>query len=70
MCQVNVTEFRKNLNHFINVSATEEVHLTRNGEVVAILSNPDAKYFNNLISLCGCLQEGDTGESCDQMIGE
>ena len=35
MCRVNVTDFRNNISHFIELSATEDVHVTKNGEVVA-----------------------------------
>lgn len=70
MCQVNVTEFRNNIFHYIELCSSEEVRITRNGEVVAILSNPDTKYYETLLRLYGCLKEGDTGEDYKDMIGE
>ena len=70
MCRVNVTEFRNNIFKYIELCATEEINVTKNGEVVAILSNPDAKYYQTLVKLCGCLSDGDTGEDYDDMIGE
>ena len=70
MCSVNVTEFRKNIFHYIKLCASEDVQVTNNGVVVAVLSNPDKQYYQSLVKLCGCLREGDTGEDYDDLIGE
>ena len=70
MCQVNVTEFRNNIFYYIKLCSTEEVRITKNGEVVAILSSPDVKYYETLMRLYGCLKDGDTGENYKDMIGE
>ena len=70
MCQVNVTEFRNNIFKYLDLCLTEEVQVTRNGEVVAIVSGPDKKYYQALARLCGCLKDGDTGEDYNDMIGE
>ena len=70
MCQVNVTEFRNNISHYITLCLTEDVQITKNGEVVAVLSNPDKKYYQTLVRLCGCLKEYDSGEDYKDMIGE
>ena len=70
MCSVNVAEFRNNLSHYIGLSSFEDVLITKNGETVAVLSNPDKKYFDTLIKLCGCLKETDNNEDYNDMIGE
>lgn len=70
MCYVNVTEFRNNISHYIELCLAEDVCVTKNGETVAVLSSPDKKYYQTLIKLCGCLKEGDTGEDYKDMIGE
>jgi len=70
MCQVNVTEFRNNIFHYIELCAKEEVRVTRNGEVVAVLCGPDIKYYETLGRLYGCLKDGDTGEDGEDIIGE
>ncbi len=70
MCRVNVTEFRKNIFHYLEKCKTEDIQVTNNGEIVAVLSNPDKQYYQNLISLCGCLKEYDTGEDYKEIIGE
>ena len=70
MCFVNVTEFRNNISHYIELSAKESIHITRNGETVAILSNPDNEYYQTLVNLCGSLKDYDNGEDYKELIGE
>ncbi len=70
MCVVNVTEFRKNIFHYIELCASEDIRVTNNGVVVAVLSNPDKKYYQSLVKLCGCLKDYDTGEDYDDLLGE
>lgn len=70
MCYVNVTEFRKNISEYIERSANENINVTKNGTVVAVLTNPDRTYYDTLIRLCGCMQDVDTGEDYDEMIGK
>lgn len=70
MCRVNVTEFRNNISHYIELCLTEDVHVTKNGEIVAVLSGPDRAYYQALIRLCGCLKENDNGQDYNEMIGE
>ena len=48
---VNVTEFRNNISYYIELSAKESIHITRNGETVAILSNPDNEYYQTLVNI-------------------
>ncbi len=70
MCKVNVTEFRNNISHYIDLCLTEDVHLTKNGKIVAILSNPDASYYQTLVKLCGSLKDEDSDKNYKDMIGE
>lgn len=70
MCYVNVTNFRNNISHYIELSSVEDVCITKNGEIVAVLSTPNNKYFQTLIKLCGCLKESDDGKEYDDIIGE
>lgn len=70
MIIVSVTEFRKNISHYIKLSASENIHITRKGKTVAVLSHPDKEYSQNLLDLYGCLKDHDTGEDYDKMIGQ
>ena len=70
MCKVNVTEFRNNIFHYIDLCSSEEIQITKNGEVVATLSNPNSKFYEALTNLCGCLQNSEETSSYDDLIGQ
>ena len=59
MCRVSVAEFRNNLNYYLGLCLKEEVFITKHGKVVAVLSNPDNKYYQTLLKLYGCLKNAD-----------
>ena len=70
MCQVNITELRNNISHYVDLSEKEDVYITKNGVVVAILSNPKDKAFKTFMEMSGCLKNADNGEPYEDMIGE
>ena len=70
MIRVNLTKFKKNFNHYMNLSLTEDVYITKYGRDVAVLSNSSINYYQTLTNLFGCLKDGDTGESYDDIIGK
>lgn len=70
MRRVNITEFRKNLSHYIDLCSSEDIQITKNGEVVAVFSSPDSTCFEALTNLYGCLAEGDNHSNYDELIGE
>lgn len=70
MLKVNITEFRKNLSHYLRLVQKEDIQITKNKEVVAILKSPNKNFYEALNRLAGCLKEFDTGEDYKDMIGE
>ena len=70
MLKVNITEFRKNLSHYLSLVQKEDIQITKNKEVVAILKSPDNNFYAALNRLAGCLKDIDTGEDYKDMIGE
>ncbi|MBQ2052747.1 MAG: type II toxin-antitoxin system prevent-host-death family antitoxin [Bacilli bacterium] len=70
MCQVNVTDFRKNLFHYLELCSSEDIRITNGGKVVAVLSNPDKEYYKTLADLCGCLKADFGDKTYDDIIGE
>ena len=70
MKTISVTEFRNNLAHYIDLSRKHDIAITKNGEVVAILSDPDNSYYQSLIKLYGCLKDIDSKESYEDIIGD
>ena len=70
MHYVNITKLRKNLKHYIELSKDEDIYVTSNNEVVAVISNPKDKAFNELLSYFGCLKESDDGKPYDEILFE
>ena len=70
MIKIDVNELKENTYKYINLCASQDVEITMNDKVVAVLSSPDASYYQSLFNLCGSLENGDTHEDYKDMIGE
>lgn len=70
MCFVTSTELKKNLSYYLKLAETEEVHVTKNKKVVAIICNPKSSAMDRLLSLRGILKPYDDGKPYDEIIGE
>lgn len=70
MCYVNITKLRDNLKHYIDLSIKEDIYITCNDKVVAVLSNPSDRAFAKFMSLEGCMKDYDDGKEYDDIIGE
>lgn len=61
---VTATEFKNNLGKYLLISATEDVFITKNGKIVAKLTNPYQDRVQTAKSLFGILpQNADIEES-------
>ncbi len=70
MLRINITEFRKNIHHYIELSQKEDIEITKHGVPVAVLRNPDKYYEDSLFNLCGCLKKYDEGKDYKDIIEE
>ena len=52
---ITATELKKNLGKYLALSSTEDIYITRNGKVVAMLSTPFRDQVNMAKSLFGIL---------------
>ena len=52
---ITATELKQNLGRYLMMAATEDVYITKNGKVVAKLSNPNQDRVNMAKSLFGVL---------------
>lgn len=52
---ISTSELRENLNKYINLSKTEDIFITKHGEVVAKLVNPHTGRIKKAESLFGIL---------------
>ena len=67
---VTATELKNNLGKYLILSATEDVFITRNGKVVAKLTNPYQDRVEIAKSLFGILpKDADIDESKKERLG-
>ena len=59
---ITATELKQNLGRYLLIAATEDVFITKNGKVVAKLSNPNQDRVNMAESLFGVLPQDITLE--------
>ena len=67
---ITATELKQNLGRYLLLAATEDVYITKNGKVVAKLSNPNQDRVNMAKSLFGVLPQDITLEEAkNERIG-
>lgn len=59
---ITATEFKKNLGKYLLLAETVDIFITRNGKVVAKLTNPNQDQVNRAESLFGILSDDRTLE--------
>ena len=59
---ITATELKQNLGRYLLMAATEDVFITKNGKVVAKLSNPNQDRMNMAKSIFGVLPQDITLE--------
>lgn len=59
---ITATELKKNLGKYLLLAETIDIFITRNGKVVAKLTNPNQDRVNRAESLFGILSDGRTLE--------
>ena len=59
---ITATELKRNLGRYLLIAATEDVFITKNGKVIAKLSNPNQDRVNMAKSLFGVLPQDITLE--------
>ena len=70
MCYITATELKQNLGHYLELSKTEDIYVTKNNKIITLLTNPENKSTEGFLSLKGCMKGFDTGEDYDEMIGK
>lgn len=52
---ITATEFKTNLSKYLTLSATEDIYITKNGKVIAKLTNPFQDRVDTAKSLFGII---------------
>ena len=63
---ITATEFKMNLGKYLTLSQTEDIYITRNGKVVAKLSNPNQDRVDIAKSLFGIIPADMTLEEAQE----
>lgn len=66
MLNITVTEFRHHLGKWLNLSKTEEIYITKNGKVIAKLSNANQERIDIANKLFGILPDTMTLEESQE----
>ena len=67
---ITATELKQNLGKYLMLAATEDVFITRNGKIVAKLSNPYQDRVDVAKSLFGIIPSDVTVEARDERLNE
>ena len=63
---ITATELKENLSKYLKLAETEDIYITKNGKVVAKLSNPNTDKVKIAESLIGILQQDITLEDAQK----
>ena len=63
---ITATELKENLSRYLKLAETEDIYITKNGKVVAKLTNPNADKVKIAESLIGILPEDITLEEAQK----
>lgn len=67
---ITATELKNNLGKYLSLSATEDVFITKNGKIVAKLTNPHQDRVEVAKSLFGILpKDADLDEAKEERLG-
>ena len=68
---ITATELKKHLGYYLELSAKENVYVTKNNRVITVLSNPQDAALNDFLSLRGILKTPETeGFTSDELLGK
>ncbi|MBE6133603.1 MAG: type II toxin-antitoxin system Phd/YefM family antitoxin [Erysipelotrichaceae bacterium] len=68
MCYVTATELKNNLSHYLELSKKEYVYVTKNGEVITVLTNPEKQRLLLIEELAGSLGKVDSNIDYDKVL--
>ena len=71
MIYITATELKNNLGHYLDLAKNEDVYITKNKKIIAILSNPREKALDRFLSLKGILKTSESEcKTSDELVGE
>ena len=68
MCYVTSTELKNNLSHYLELAESEDVFVTKNNSVIAVISNPHEMALYKALACIETLPNVDTSNLDDKEI--
>ena len=68
MCYVTATELKNNWSYYLSKSTQEDVYVTKNGNVIACLTNPKFKALVELDEVLSSIQIKEASTSDDEAL--
>ncbi|MBQ9266161.1 MAG: type II toxin-antitoxin system prevent-host-death family antitoxin [Bacilli bacterium] len=68
MCYVTATELKNNLSFYLSKSTQEDVYVTKNGNVIACLTNPKFKALVELDEILSSIETKEVSTSDDKAL--
>jgi prevent-host-death family protein len=56
MLQISATDFKQNLGRYLDLAREQEIHITRNGEDIAVLAAPKVQSVSRVRRMSGLLR--------------
>ena len=70
MCYITATEFKNNLSHYMELSQSEDVYVTKNNRVITVLTSIEKNKLSLIESTRGFLGSVPEGTDFDRIIKE
>ena len=70
MCYITATEFKNNLGYYMELSAKEDVYITKNNKVITVLSSPEKHRLLLVEQLSGSFGKVDDDINYDEILKE
>ena len=70
MCYITATELKNNLCHYMELSKSEDVYVTKNNKVITVLTNPREKAFERFFELKNQIPKKYKNADYDELLKE
>ena len=70
MCYITATELKNNLGHYMELSFSEDIYVTKNNKVITVLSNPEKHKLLLVDELKGSIGKVDESINYDDILKE
>ena len=68
MCHITATEFKNNLGYYMELSAKEDVYVTKNNKVITVLTNSEKHKLALINELRGSFGDVDKDIDYDEIL--